>query len=941
MKFLHALIATASLAVCAFGQTTQGTFNTGQAARLIIGQNNFTAGDFGATNTLLGSPSGIAIANGTLWVVDANRLAATPDNNRVLRYSNLGAFPTPAQDPQVQGTTCSVCVGQASLVVGQPDFVSSGYALNPTGMRNPTAVATDGNVLVVADTDNNRVLIWNSLPKANGQPPDVVVGQPDLVHGGTSVPPTATSLRGPEGVWVAGGKLYIADTQDNRVLIYNHIPTSNNAAADVVIGQASFTSFVSPDLTTATAAPAANNMQDPVSVTTDGTHMFVADLGQNRVLIWNTIPSTNNAPADVAVGQPDLVSAISNNSYKITNATLDADNYPEGVSPVLCQANAAWAANQYQTVVPPVDSAGTPIYPPRCAATLSLPRMALSDGKRLFIADGGNDRVLVYNSIPTVSGQPADSILGEPDEFSDNTGDNPDGANAFQTPVSLAWDSANQNLYVSDTYNRRIVVYSPGVLNIPLNGILNSASLEIYALGSVAISGTITAKDTITITINGTAYAYTVATADTLQTITDNIVKVINKAPDPNVVASADDTTDTVVLTARQGGAAGGNITYSATTSTNATEVATPSGSSLNIYLENPTVIAPGTLIDVFGQNLCDTTASADLTQPYLPFSLNGCALYIDGNRVPLLYASPTQVNAQMPWEYADRTSVSVVMRTMHADGSVTVTAPIAVTIAAANPGIFALNGNDPRPGIIYHAFSSATDLLTVNGSINPGDIATITIANAAGTTTATYNYTVKSTDSLTTITAALVNAINSAPDPNIYATATNEYTQILLTALIPGPAGNGLAISASVAAPSPVPTGSSSTAGLVLTVVNATTCCASVAGAPVTATNPAVPGEILYLLATGLGPTTPSDQDTGKVFTGGSANPPLTPVDTVVVGASSGQVINVALVPGLVGIYYVQFQIPTSLATDLNTQMHIAQGANISNIVTFPVVVP
>jgi uncharacterized protein (TIGR03437 family) len=48
-----------------------------------------------------------------------------------------------------------------------------------------------------------------------------------------------------------------------------------------------------------------------------------------------------------------------------------------------------------------------------------------------------------------------------------------------------------------------------------------------------------------------------------------------------------------------------------------------------------------------------------------------------------------------------------------------------------------------------------------------------------------------------------------------------------------------------------------------------------------------------------------------------------------------------VALVPGLVGVYYVQFQIPTALATDLNTQMHIAQGANISNIVTFPVVVP
>ena len=101
---------------------------------------------------------------------------------------------------------------------------------------------------------------------------------------------------------------------------------------------------------------------------------------------------------------------------------------------------------------------------------------ALSDGQRLFVADGGNDRVLIYNTIPTQSGARADIILGQPDEFSDNTGDNPDGANAFQTPLALAWDGTN--LYVSDGYNRRIVVYSPAVGNVPLHGIRNAASQE-------------------------------------------------------------------------------------------------------------------------------------------------------------------------------------------------------------------------------------------------------------------------------------------------------------------------------------------------------------------------------------------------------------------------------------------------------------------------------
>src|SRR5207248_2887270 len=151
-----------------------------------------------------------------------------------------------------------------------------------------------------------------------------------------------------------------------------------------------------------------------VSVTTDGTRMYVTDLGQNRVLIWNNIPATNGAPADIAVGQPDLVSAFDNNSFKVTDATLDSTQHPKGSAPVLCQSNGA-------------DSDGSLLFPLRCAATMSFPRYAFSDGTRLFVADGGNDRVLVFNSIPTVSGQRADVILGQPDEFSDNTGQNPDG----------------------------------------------------------------------------------------------------------------------------------------------------------------------------------------------------------------------------------------------------------------------------------------------------------------------------------------------------------------------------------------------------------------------------------------------------------------------------------------------------------------------------------
>jgi uncharacterized protein (TIGR03437 family) len=915
MKSFRALTFLAgAVAVCASAQTPD--FNTGQAARLVIGQKNFTLSDYGATNQLIGSPGGLALANGVLWVVDSNRLGSTPNNNRVLRFSDLNTYPGPKDKPDILGSTCGACRGTASLVVGQPDFVTTNRNLSATGLRNPIGVATDGKILVIADTDNNRVLIWNSLPRANGQPADVVIGQADFTHNGTKVPPTQTSLRGPQGVWLSNGKLFIADSQDNRILIFNKIPATNNAPADVVIGQKDFTAFVEPDLTASQQTTSAANLQTPVSVSSDGVRMFVSDLGQNRVLIWNTVPTSNAAAADVAIGQPDLVTSIENNAYSVTDATINTAGNPTKLTKVLCDSNGT-------------DSASSATFPRRCAATLSFPRFVISDGTRLYVADGGNDRVLIFKKIPTTSGQRADIVIGQPDEFNDNTGLNPDGTDAFQTPTSLAWDGTN--LFVSDGYNRRVEVFSPAIQNIPLDGIRNAASQQIYALGTVTVAGSATAKDTITITINAVDYTYTVKDKDTLELIVQGLVNTINKAPDPNVVASVNLSALAVVLTAKTPGAPGGIITLATKVSTSATVAGTTSGALLNIYLENPSQIAPGTIIEIRGKNLCDTTASADFTRQYIEFGLKGCTVYVDGVAAPTLLVSPTLINAQVMNESQDRSSVSIYVRTEHADGSVTVTTPIATTIVPQNPGLFAEAGTDPRRGIIYHGSSSAFDLIGVDGSIQAGDIATITINGTA------YAYTVLTTDTLATVRDALILAINNAPDPNVHASVANEYFRIALTANAPGPQGEGITVTVGVT------TATTNTAGavLLLTAYNPTLCCSNVQGQLVSAGNPAVPGELLYTFATGIGVANPQTIDTGLVFPGGSANPPLVPVDSILTGGSTANVVSVGLLPGTVGVWYVQFQLNSGLASNTATQMTIAQQAFVSNVVTFPVAVP
>src|ERR1700733_11750930 len=147
-------------------------FVAGQAARLVVGQpNGFTAQDTNSSNTTIGGASGIAVAGDYLFVADSNRVGATPSNNRVLIFSNLSSqLPAPtAQLPY--NTKCPVCVGKASVVLGQPDFVTT--TINDTAtqnsLRNPQGVASDGVHLVVADTDDNRVLIWNEIPTSNNQ----------------------------------------------------------------------------------------------------------------------------------------------------------------------------------------------------------------------------------------------------------------------------------------------------------------------------------------------------------------------------------------------------------------------------------------------------------------------------------------------------------------------------------------------------------------------------------------------------------------------------------------------------------------------------------------------------------------------------------------------------------------------------------------------------
>ena len=924
-------------------------FTNGQAARLVMGQTTFTSEDPNSSDTIVGGISGLAYAADTLFVADSNQIGAAPSNNRVLLFGSLSSqLPSPTA-PLPYSRKCPVCVGQATVVLGQPDFTTTteNFTASQNNLREPTAVASDGVHLVVADTNHNRVLIWNRIPTVNNAPADVVVGQADFISSGlpSGGAPTAKSMRGPQGVWIQNGKLYVADTQNNRVLIYNQIPTTNGAAADVVLGEPNFTSAIQPNLAAQTTSATASNLLNPVAVSSDGTHLFVTDLGYNRILIWNSIPTANAAPADVEIGQPDMVSSVANNSYSGTAATSTTDTTDKETA-VMC------------TVSNGIDGYGNPTYPEFCNYTVSFPRFTLAVDNRLFIADGGNDRLMVFNQIPTTNAQAADYIIGQ---IGGTVTQAPDSTDSLQTPMSMAWDGTN--LYVSDTYNTRIMVYSMGANTVPYQGVVNAASLAIYANGSVTIGGTIQAGDVVTINIGGTAstdsagnpttiggvnYTYTVKATDSFtDTINGVVVNDVlaglyaaitsanNNAGDPNLTVAVYTAGNELLFTSRTSGPNGNNISYFASaapsSANSAADITATTASAALAGGGDAASVAAGTVVSIMGTNLSAGSAAADTTQNQLPYNLAGTEVYFNGILAPLFSVSPTQITAQVPWEVNDTTSVNAFVRSVQSDGSVMVTTPVAVTIVPQNPGIYSQSGtSDPvlpsaTLGLVYHGSNSAVGVISVDGTANAGDAATVTIEERS------YQYTVQSGDTLDSIRDALVGLINQ--DPRVTATAAGVFDRIVLTARIQGPEGDSIPYGASA----------NDGASVIMTAIGTTLCCSNVAGSLVTTQNPALPGEVIYVYATGLGLPVVSDATKNLIQTGvqyPSGSPNTVPVSFVssLAGGSTADVLSASLLPGSVGIFQVVLHLNAGLASNADTTLTIAQDVYVSNVVTFPV---
>jgi uncharacterized protein (DUF427 family) len=336
------------------------------------------------------APRGVHVTGNMLIVADTAK-------NRVFVWYEI---------PDSSYVKPDIVLGQSALIDTRRN---AGGEINAATLLYPSGVWSDGKLLIIADAWNHRVLVWLNFPSANGQPADVVIGQPDMHRNlpnveGVGSPASSQNLYWPYGVWSDGTRLWIADTGNRRVLFYEMIPQNNYVPASKVIGKSGFDN---KDYDNQHAL-----WPYSVKVSADGV-LAISDTQYYRVLLWNHWQDAFIKTADAIIGQPDLESG-GQNQYRLKP-----------------QANTLnWCYDMY-----------------------------MQDGS-LWLADTGNSRILFFRSIPQANNQEAADLYG-------NTGFEAIGEHlevGREDSERLYWPFSvsvcRDKLIVADTGNHRIAFYT-------------------------------------------------------------------------------------------------------------------------------------------------------------------------------------------------------------------------------------------------------------------------------------------------------------------------------------------------------------------------------------------------------------------------------------------------------------------------------------------------
>ncbi len=333
----------------------------------------------------------------------------------------------------------------------------------------PRGIFTADNHLFVSDTGRNRVFIWNSIPISEYQEPDVVLGQLEIEDTGRNSggEVTASTLQYPSGIWSDGKILVVADAWNHRVLIWHSIPTENGQPADVVLGQPDFESNKT-NVSGIGNDPTARTLNWPYGVFSDGTCLWIADTGNRRILYYNEIPKSNYSSAKKVIGKPNFMTRDYENNEPIWPYSVKVNSKNEMVvADTQFYRNLIWN-NANEAFSKPAniiigqtdfDACGQNqlgLFPSSKSLNWTYDACFYKDG--LLVNDTGNSRILWFDKVPTNQNTEATAVIGKRDfkTGSENKETLNGSSSSLYWPFSITTDE--NKLIIADTGNHRVVI---------------------------------------------------------------------------------------------------------------------------------------------------------------------------------------------------------------------------------------------------------------------------------------------------------------------------------------------------------------------------------------------------------------------------------------------------------------------------------------------------
>jgi hypothetical protein len=403
--------------------------------------------------------------------------------NTVATHASLAPAARRAPAPAVAcAALLDECGARVVLGAGDDPFGPAGPVVpvvpSATSMFGPRGVcaAPDGS-LWVCDTGHHRVLGWRGTPAADNAPADLLLGQPAFDREGRNARGSAAAdtLNVPTGICACGpgdAGLAVADAWNHRVLLWHRRPTRSHQPPDVVLGQATFDGGES---NRGQGRPTASTLFWPYCVAWDGRHLWVADTGNRRVLMWHGLPQRHGEAAARVLGQPDFEHRDENGGGAPTAASQrwpHAITFPAGG---VCVADAGNNRLMLWRRTPEVNNAACDVligqtavhavehnqgsYHPD-AACLNMPYGATLAGDLLVVADTANSRLLAWRVDALVRhGVNAHALAAQADW--NHKGDNrwqPAARDSVCWPYCVA-TLGSDTLLVADSGNNRVLLW--------------------------------------------------------------------------------------------------------------------------------------------------------------------------------------------------------------------------------------------------------------------------------------------------------------------------------------------------------------------------------------------------------------------------------------------------------------------------------------------------